>query len=864
MGLESKMTRRFLTHSIITIVVGFCAVYLGLIYGTIPGAASPVWPATGIFVGLVYQFGYIQIVNVFLTYSLARYLFSFDLINTLGTAIPVSIEALLGVYMIRALQVDEISDQSLFGKRGFGHLLVGAVIGAVSSFLGVLILYATHFLPISKVFENGLVWFLGDFLGYIYFGPFIVSIGKSRQTLAEINKSNLKIGWFVAALLSSVLVFFTNYGAFYFVFIFASCLFFTNNCERFEYSISGLVVYIISLLAIALKGLPFNSGNLFYNLVNIQILLVAVGVFQMGLEELKTRDLLKRSKVVLLVSLTISCGIFVGFYELDTRQNQKHLADLVEQFENKIQKRMQAYIDGLRGGRSFILATGNVDSVSWEKFVDELDLVNRYPGINGMGLIKRVPADQLDSFLKLSKSKLPKLFQYKKVPGVISSHNDYSDIVVLVEPLAPNQRALGLDIASEDNRRESAQLSLQLQLPVITQRVILVQDNMRRPGFLLFLPIRNTENTLSQNLNLDEVSFVYAPFVTEKFLEVPVREAFDELRIKISDVDGSGKVIDDNVIFSNHQDFKDFTPLSLNRIIEMSNQKWFIEYKTTPSFRVTNHFFSSSSLLLGILLALAFAGVVGTTRQVADISERRAQELSEKIIYKSKFAALGEMANGISHELNNPLMILLGSSDQIRKIVKGSTSRELFSINVLLDRMDLTIQRMAKITRSLMDFSSESNVKDFRPVSLAEIVEGALQVSRQKFYRAGIALKEGEVPDVILDGHSLQLVQVMHNLLTNSFDAVENLEEKWVELEYFVSPKSIEIKVRDSGAGIAEDVAEKMMQPFFTTKPIGKGMGLGLSENKGIITAHHGNIYLDSTAKNTTFVVLLPCVRRAA
>jgi C4-dicarboxylate-specific signal transduction histidine kinase len=96
------------------------------------------------------------------------------------------------------------------------------------------------------------------------------------------------------------------------------------------------------------------------------------------------------------------------------------------------------------------------------------------------------------------------------------------------------------------------------------------------------------------------------------------------------------------------------------------------------------------------------------------------------------------------------------------------------------------------------------------------------------------------------------------NLINNSHDSVLNLKDRWVKIEVLDKDNFIEISVTDSGNGIPEPIAQKMMNPFFTTKEVGKGTGLGLSISKGLAEDHGGSLYYDPTSKNTRFVIKLP------
>jgi signal transduction histidine kinase len=115
------------------------------------------------------------------------------------------------------------------------------------------------------------------------------------------------------------------------------------------------------------------------------------------------------------------------------------------------------------------------------------------------------------------------------------------------------------------------------------------------------------------------------------------------------------------------------------------------------------------------------------------------------------------------------------------------------------------------------------------------------------------------LPGVVLLCRPTQISQVILNLLNNAFDAVKALNEKWVLLEVAcLGTDWIQIRVTDSGAGIAESLATKIMEPFFTTKEIGKGTGLGLSISKGIVETHGGRFFLDRSFTHTSFVIEFP------
>lgn len=109
-----------------------------------------------------------------------------------------------------------------------------------------------------------------------------------------------------------------------------------------------------------------------------------------------------------------------------------------------------------------------------------------------------------------------------------------------------------------------------------------------------------------------------------------------------------------------------------------------------------------------------------------------------------------------------------------------------------------------------------------------------------------------------LDCRETQISQVLLNLLSNASDAIEKLEKKWIRIGAQERGDWIELSITDSGNGISEKIREKIFQPFYTTKEVGKGTGMGLSISSGIIRSHQGELTIDPVCPNTRFIVRLP------
>lgn len=257
--------------------------------------------------------------------------------------------------------------------------------------------------------------------------------------------------------------------------------------------------------------------------------------------------------------------------------------------------------------------------------------------------------------------------------------------------------------------------------------------------------------------------------------------------------------------------------------------------------------------------------VVSFLSVVTDMTERKKLEeskrsLEAKIADTAKLAALGEMAAGVAHEINNPLAIILGKAGQIsRKLEQGQLTNEITAKH--LKTIEDTAERIARIIKALKTYSRDAEKDPFEFSKVSDIVNDTLELCYERFKKRGVEIKLSMESDLEINSRPTQISQVLMNLLTNAFDATINLNEKWIEIKCSKNNDLVEIFVTDSGIGIKKEIVDKIMNPFFTTKELGKGTGLGLSISSGIIKSHGGQLdYIDSMI-NTTFKITLPAYK---
>jgi PAS domain S-box-containing protein len=259
-------------------------------------------------------------------------------------------------------------------------------------------------------------------------------------------------------------------------------------------------------------------------------------------------------------------------------------------------------------------------------------------------------------------------------------------------------------------------------------------------------------------------------------------------------------------------------------------------------------------------------GVVGVGQDITELNQVRVEQERERkkaaaqIIQTSKLTTLGEMSTSVAHELNQPLNIIRMAAGNSRRNLSNGTADPEY-LNDKLERIEEQAARAAAIIGHMRMFGRE--VKEHpKPIDPRNVVSNALDLMGEQLRLAGIEIVTElaeDCPSIL--GHTIELEQVILNLLTNASDAMaESDGEMRVILRVFKDDKGVHITSEDSGGGIPEDVLPRIFEPFYTTKEIGKGTGLGLSVSYGIIREMNGTIVAENTGDGARFTITLPAV----
>jgi len=254
-------------------------------------------------------------------------------------------------------------------------------------------------------------------------------------------------------------------------------------------------------------------------------------------------------------------------------------------------------------------------------------------------------------------------------------------------------------------------------------------------------------------------------------------------------------------------------------------------------------------------------GAVGVFREVT--AERAAQA---RMLVSERMASLGTLAAGVGHEINNPLMSVLGNLEMaindLRKIGRDHPDLGLDELGEELRDAKEAAERVRNIVRDLKLFS-RTDEETRGPVEVERVMDSSLRmVGNEIRHRAQLVRDFQPVPPVL--ANESRLGQVFLNLVVNAAQAIPEGRANSNEIRVATSIAAdgrVRVEVRDTGSGMTPEVIAKIFTPFFTTKPIGVGTGLGLAICHQLVTAVGGEITVDSTpGKGTTFAVLLPPV----
>jgi len=255
--------------------------------------------------------------------------------------------------------------------------------------------------------------------------------------------------------------------------------------------------------------------------------------------------------------------------------------------------------------------------------------------------------------------------------------------------------------------------------------------------------------------------------------------------------------------------------------------------------------------------------------------EELAEERAKQLMHADRLATIGTLSAGLAHEIKNPSTFISGNAqtlerfwsvmkDVIEESLKGGHEDEA-QLEFILEEMPNLIEgirdgvsRISNVVDSLKAYSRKETV-DKKPFHIVDCVENAVMLC-QKIIKKNITI-EKKIPkeDSVVIGDAQQIEQVLINLLVNASDAMEKTENAKILINVNNSGNKVTLSVEDNGPGISEEKFAKIWEPFFTTKPAGKGTGLGLPICRSIVDGHGGELNAENCKNGgLRFDIILP------
>lgn len=864
-------------HKDLGILAGVTLVYfllarLGLLLATINPNASPIWPAAGFAVGACIYAGRWAVLAVGLGAFLANYLTNIPFISLVTIALGNSLEAWLSwkTYSFLRKRQDLLSSQVVsisIIAASFIPTWVGASFGGLGLVLGSIIRY-------DRFAQTWMTWWIGDSIGILMLLPALRMLRSPKVLWTVFQKFSVWVA-ITLPLVFAILLFklgIAHQGIFL---LFPVLL--LSAALGGEVSINIAAFLVCSLAVIAnLKGVgPFHEGSLNDNLVNAHLLLSCFLVSALIIGGMKRAKVLRFASVALVLGWVLSGLVYYSFHHRESERDKDHFESIADRAVLQLLGRVRLYEDLFRSGVGLFEASTSVDRDEWKAFVDTIRVSQRLSGLLGMGVIFKVERDHQTPFIQLQRKTGAPQFEIRDIPqgfgnpytsqefdkGLTSYDQKMRYVITYIKPQAPNASVVGIDIRSERMRREAADKAAISGEPTISAPILLIQDRVKRSGLLSFLPLykkgMNIQSTEDRRKALQ--GFIYAPIIAENFFNDAFGDLQTEARISVWDVSRD----QEGGLFYGVQSTEHDESLTA-RTLKIWQRDYKMVFERTPNFASAHDVSEAWAGACGAIITLLLALLVANLSSMNQRAQAMASEMSAKVLSQqarltesARLSSLGEMAAGIAHEINNPLAIIGGRASQLKSLV-ASKSADSEKVLLGLSKIEETVMRISKIIRGLQAFSRNSETDLMRVVRLESIFESALELCRERFKHREVNIEISIPENLSINCREVQICQVVVNLFNNAYDAVKTLPERWIRVEAHRLGNEIVLSIMDSGTGIDPLIAKRIMDPFFTTKPVGQGTGLGLSISKGIIEEHGGSLELDNHSEHTRFVIRLP------
>jgi signal transduction histidine kinase/CheY-like chemotaxis protein len=555
---------------------------------------------------------------------------------------------------------------------------------------------------------------------------------------------------------------------------------------------------------------------------------------------------------------------------------------LLQKTRDEIEERMKTYIAFLRATRGLFGAAQLVTRQDFRTFIDAAELQGTYPGIQGVGVGRRIFGKDKDTLVAAMRNEIP---DFRVWPE--GQRDEYEPVIYLEPQDSRNRIAIGYDMFSEPVRRSAMERARDTGLPASTDRITLIYEIEpgKQAGFIIYVSRYRrgmpTETVGDRRAALE--GFVYASFRADDLLHGIFG---GEKRPGVSyQVFAGPEPKPEALLHRSDPDAPDAGTAGLKgrTSFEVAGSTWTLFMTAVPGFDAGSGpnrvalFLVTGLIVSGALFAVTRSEVnarAAAEQAATDLRRAATQQrrLEEQLIESQKMEGIGRLAGGVAHDFNNLLTAILGYAELMESQLEDDEG-----LRTGLREIRLAGNRAAALTRQLLAFSSRQVLQP-RTLDLNTVVS-EVEKTLARLIGENVTLATRLEPALwSVKADPGQLEQVLMNLAVNSRDAMPEggtltfetanavLDVDFAAVHPGAPPgEYVVLIVTDTGTGMTGEVRSHAFEPFFTTKERGKGTGLGLATAYGIVKQSGGYITVDSEAgRGTTFRIYLPRVEGTA